>query len=249
MIVPLGLLMLTVPVMAQKAEISAAQEQAIRELVIKTIREQPEIILEALQILESRQKTAQAGNIQKTIAENSDDIFRHVDDPVGGNPNGDVTLVEFFDYRCGFCKRVHPTVKRLLKEDGNIRYVYKEFPILGPSSIFAARAALAAQSMGKYAKFSNALMESRGALSEKRVFLIAKKSGLDTKALKKKMQINKTEIQATIQRNYKLAQALNINGTPAFVIGNKVLPGAVDFETLKASVKKTRQNQKKTGKP
>ncbi len=249
LIVPLSFLMLSVPVLAQKAELSVAQERAMRELVIKTIREKPEIILEALQILESRQKTAQAGSIQKILAEKSDEIFRHADDPVGGNPNGDVTLVEFFDYRCGFCKRVHPTIKRLLKEDGNIRYVYKEFPILGPSSMLASRAALASRSSGKYAKFSNALMESRGSLNEKSVFSIAKKSGLNPVALKREMQQKAGDIQAVIQRNYKLAQALNINGTPAFVIGNQLLPGAVDFETLKASVKKTRQIQKKNRKP
>ncbi len=245
LIIPLGFMMPAPPVLAQGAEFSAAQERVLRELILKTIRAQPEIVMEALQILELRQKMAQQGSVQKTLTGQAEAIFRHADDPVGGNPDGDVTLVEFFDYRCGFCKRVHPTVQRLLKEDGNIRYVYKEFPILGPSSLFAARAALAAWSLGEYGKFSKAMMESKGALNKARVFAIAKKSGLDTEKLKKAMEQEAAKIQATIKRNYKLAEALGINGTPGFVVGNQVLHGAVDYETLKASIKKARQAQKK----
>ncbi|HHK75069.1 MAG TPA: DsbA family protein [Rhizobiales bacterium] len=244
-VLSLGVFSTPLPVLAQEAGFTAGQEKAIRELVLKTIREQPDIILEALKILETRQKAAQAGSVQRVLAEKADDLFRNANDPVGGNPKGDVTLVEFFDYRCGFCKRVHPTIQRLLREDGNIRYVYKEFPILGPSSLFASRAALAAFSLGKYVKFSKALMESRGTLSKSRVFSIAKKSGLDPLRLEREMQKKDAVIKATIQRNYELAQGLDINGTPGFVIGNQVLHGAVDFETLKTAVKKAREAGKK----
>jgi protein-disulfide isomerase len=210
-VVSIGLVAAVPPVMAQGAEFTPEQERVVRELVLKTIREQPDIVLEALKILETRQKAAQAGSVQRTLAEKADALFRHKDDPVGGNPKGDVTLVEFFDYRCSFCKRVHPTIQRLLKEDGNIRYVYKEFPILGPSSLFAARAALAAFSLGKYARFSKAMMESRGALNKARVFALARKSGLDPLKLEKEMQAKDAQIKAAIQRNYELAQGLDIN--------------------------------------
>jgi protein-disulfide isomerase len=245
-VVSLVLLALAAGAQAQNASLSPEQERAIQKLIIKTIKERPKIILEALRSIEAKQKNSKEVLVQRTLTERSDEIYRNADDPVGGNPDGDVTLVEFFDYRCGYCKRVHPSVMKLIREDGNIRYVYKEFPILGPDSVYAARAALASQPQGKYAEFSNALMESRGSLDKGRVLTIARKTGLDTASLEKEMGAMKSDIERILQNNYKLAQELNIDGTPGFVVGDLVIRGAVEFKALKSVVAQTRLRNKES---
>jgi protein-disulfide isomerase len=245
-IIPLVLFAFASSAHAQSSSLTPEQERSIQKLIIKTIKERPEIVLEALKSFEAKKLASQHALIQKTLTERSKDIFRNTDDPVGGNPDGDVTLVEFFDYRCGYCKRVHPSVMKLIKEDGNIRYVYKEFPILGPDSVYAARAALASQPQGKYAEFSDALMASRGNLDKGRVLTIARKAGLDTAALEKEMRAMKGDIERILQNNYKLAQELDIDGTPGFVIGDRVIRGAVEFNALKSVVAQTRVRNKES---
>ena len=232
----------TNPAMAQKA--AALDEKAIREIVIKTIKERPEIILEALRTLEAKAEAAKSGAAKDALKSMAADIFRHKDDPVGGNPDGDITLVEFFDYNCGFCKRAHPGIVKLLKEDGKIRYVYKEFPILGAGSLLAARAALAARDMGRYKKFSNALMESKGTLNSERIFSIAKATGLDVDKLKAQIESGKDAANDIVRRNYKIAEALDINGPPAFIVGDQVIRGAAGVEVIKAAVAKARKAKK-----
>lgn len=231
---------LNAPLAASQTAGKTLDEKAVREIVIKTLREKPEIVLDALRQLEARAQKAKA---KETLASNAADIFNHKDDPVGGNLKGNVTLVEFFDYQCGFCKRVHPAVAKLLKEDGNIRYVYKEFPILGQASMLASRAALAAKRLGSYHKFSSALMESRGALNAERIFSIAKSSGLDPDKLKAEIENGAESGNQIIRRNYKLAEALGINGTPAFVVGDQILRGAPDYDTLKSVIAKARKSK------
>ena len=237
LIVGTGLILSALPAASQTAS-KTLDEKAVRDIVIKTIREQPEIVLNALRQLEARAQKAKA---KEALTANASDIFNHKDDPVGGNPKGDITLVEFFDYQCGFCKRVHPAITQLLKEDGNIRYVHKEFPILGEASILASRAALAAKRLGSYHKFSNALMESRGALNAERIFSIAKSSGLDVEKLKAEIENGAESGNTIIRRNYKLAKALSINGTPAFIVGDQVIRGAPEHDTLKAIIAKARK--------
>jgi len=183
--------------------------------------------------------------VRKVIAARKIEMFRNSDTPVGGNPNGDITLVEFFDYRCGFCKRVYPSILKLLKEDGNVRFVFKEFPILGLNSVYAARAALASRSQGKYLEFHDVLMKSKGSLGKNQVHRLAKSIGLDVDALKKELKQKKTEISRIIDRNLKLAEELEITGTPAFVIGDDVIRGALTFEALKKLVADARAEAKK----
>jgi len=142
-----------------------------------------------------------------------------------------VTLVEFFDYQCGYCKAVHADVRRLLDTDGKVRLVYKEFPILGPASVTASRAALAAQRQGKYDALHVALMENRGQLDDDKIYRIAGSVGLNVDQLKKDMQA--PEINDVLQRNLRLASELNIRGTPAFVVGDQIIPGAVSLDKLK----------------
>jgi protein-disulfide isomerase len=157
---------------------------------------------------------------------------------VAGNASGDVTVVEFFDYACSHCKNIEPTVKQLLTEDRKIRLVYKEYPILGPASIVAARAALAARAQDKYLPFHDALMVLEEPLTEATIFRVANQIGLDVDRLKTDMAA--PAIAEAIERNYALGQALGINGTPAFVIGDDVAPGAVPLARLKQFVTRAR---------
>jgi protein-disulfide isomerase len=211
-------------------------EQRVRDFLL----EHPEVIMEALQILQERQRAAEAEDLKRTIAERSQEILNDPDAPVGGNPRGDVTLVEFFDYNCPYCRGVAPTVVELEEADPDLRLVYKEFPILGPGSQFAARAALASRKQGKYVPFHKALMQAAEQVTEQSVMEIARAVGLDTEQLTADMRA--PAIQDAIARNLRLANALGITGTPSFVIGQEVVPGAADFRTLQGSVARARQN-------
>ena len=144
-------------------------EQRVRDFLL----EHPEVIMEALQVLQQRQRSAEAESLKRTIAARRDEIFNDPSAPVGGNPSGDVTVVEFFDYNCHYCRRVAPTLAEVEEADANLRIVYKEFPILGAGSQFAARAALAAQKQGRYVPFHIALMRAQEQLNEHHVMKIA----------------------------------------------------------------------------
>jgi protein-disulfide isomerase len=168
-------------------------------------------------------------------------LLHDASSPVGGNPAGDVTIVEFFDYNCSYCKRVAPTVKALIKSDPNIRVVYKEFAILGPPSVLAAKAALAAQRQGKYVPFHGALMSS-GRATDSTIAALAKNLGMDYGKLLKDMK--DPAISKTLQRTYRLAGLLGINGTPAFIIGNQLVPGAISADALARMVRAERARLK-----
>jgi protein-disulfide isomerase len=158
---------------------------------------------------------------------------------VGGNPSGDITLVEFFDYNCPYCRRVAPTVTDLIEDDPNLRLVYKEFPILGPGSQFAARAALASRAQGKYSEFHETLMNAGRQVNEDSVIEIAREVGLDVDRLAQDME--DPAIEAAIARNLALANTLGITGTPSFVIGDEIVPGAVDRATLEGLITQARR--------
>jgi protein-disulfide isomerase len=158
--------------------------------------------------------------------------------PVLGNPSGDVTVVEFLDYRCPYCKAMHQPIADMIAADGNVRVVIKEFPILGDDSLFAARAALAAGKQGKYAEMHAALMTFKGKLSAKDVESTAAQLGLDVVRLKDDMAA--PEVDQELQQNYNLAESLGINGTPAFIIGDTLIPGALKLDDLKAHIAKAR---------
>jgi protein-disulfide isomerase len=225
----------TGPVSAAEA-LSSAQREQIEAVVREYILKNPEILVESLRGYEEQHKQATEEEAKKAIAANRDALEKNPTSPVAGNPQGDVTIVEFFDYQCGYCKKVLPSVQELLKTDGNVRVVFKEFPILGPDSVMAAQTALAAWKIApdKYLPFHLALMQSRGEMNEGRVLEIAKKVGLDPEKLKAAKA--DPEIRATIERNHELARALQINGTPAFIVGGRLVPGAVDLATLREMV-------------
>ncbi len=206
-------------------------ERRVREYLLNN----PEVVIEALERFQERKKRAEQTEAQALLKARADEVFRDPDSPVGGNPNGKATLVEFFDYNCPYCRRVTPTMNEAEAADGNLRIVYKEFPILGPNSVFAARAALAAHRQGRYVAFHKALMLAEGVADKDKVMEIAAKVGLDLERLKRDM--DDPAIQAAIDKNLSLAQALRINGTPSFIAGDQIVRGAVDLKMLQALIR------------
>lgn len=202
--------------------------------------EHPEVIAEAINRLEARQRDQEAKLAKAALQSHADEVFRDPEDPVSGNPNGDATLVEFFDYNCPYCKAMAPVMTQAENADPKLRIVYKEFPILGPNSLFAAKAALAANKQGKYVALHRALYQVRGHVDENAVLQVAKSIGLDLPRLKKDMQA--PEIGARIDKNMKLARILGINGTPGFAIGDKVLSGAMDLQSVQATIAAARKS-------
>ncbi|MEE8352168.1 MAG: DsbA family protein [Rhodospirillales bacterium] len=219
---------------------SPGERKAIEDIVRDYILKNPEVVIQSIQTMQAREKQAAEKKAKASLVKFRPDLLNDPASPVGANLKGDVTIVEFFDYRCGYCKKVFPDVMKVLNDDKYVRYVFKEFPILGPDSITASKAALAAWNTdkGKYQAFHQAMMTAKGGVPESRVMRIAAKVGYDVKALKKAM--SDPRIEAQIEKNYAIAQALNINGTPAFIIGDEIIRGAVDIGTLKQLVAKAR---------
>ena len=150
-----------------------------------------------------------------------------------------MTIVEFFDYRCPYCKQVLPSLQALLKEDQKLRFLYKEMPVLGPQSVTAAHAALAAERQGKYEAFHNAMMATKGQITDETVYKVAGSVGLDLERLKQDMSA--PEIGQALKTNLALADALNIRGTPGFIVGNHIVPGAIDLDALRNMVAEARK--------
>ncbi|BBK38164.1 hypothetical protein STAQ_32420 [Allostella sp. ATCC 35155] len=239
---PLALATLTaIPVApaAHAQALSTDQRREVEVVLRDYLKRNPEFLIEVLQAAEEKQQASQLARARDTIVTERDALTRSAADPVGGNPKGDVTIVEFFDYRCPYCKQVKPIVEQVLKQDRNVRVVYKEFPILGRDSVYASRAALAAHKQGRYLPFHHALMAHRGQLGEEAVMTIAKQAGLDVERLKRDMQ--DPAIEQTIAANRALAERIGIRGTPAFVVGDDLAPGAIDPGSLKAMVDKARK--------
>ena len=229
-------LFLALPLQAAAQDIS---EDRVRELVLETICENPEIVMEAVAILEARQAEAQAASQAEVLSRERDTLERDPNAPVLGNPEGDVTVVEFFDYNCPYCRRAKPEIEALLAADPDVRLVYREWPILGEGSVFAARAALAAREQGLYEDFHWALMGMSGRAEESSVLRIAEDIGLDVAQLRRDMEA--PEIDAHIETSMRLAQVLGITGTPSFVIGDALVPGVVDAEQLQTLVTDARE--------
>lgn len=225
---------------AAQFPVDVGQRAAVEKIVRDYLLANPDVVVEAIRLYREQAEQARQAHAKAALAESRAQLMNDPDSPVGGNPKGDVTIVEFFDYRCGYCKRVLPTIQEIIKTDKNVRIVFKEFPILGDESMVASRAALAAFKINpkKYEAFHNALMLSTGGLPVARVLRLAQELGYDPDALRKVM--DSPEIEARIQKNYLLAESLNIRGTPAFVVGNELVPGAVDLEQLRSLIAQAR---------
>lgn len=226
------------PIDGPAAASDPAFQQSVEEIVRQYLLAHPEIVEESLRTLESRRAAEERTRVRSVIIERRAELLHDSASPVSGNPTGTVTLVEFFDYRCGFCKRVAGAVTRLQQEDPGIRVVYKDFPILGESSIFAARAALASNVQGKHTLFHEALLAADTDLTQDVVFRIAAQVGLDVMRLQTDMA--DPAVQAAIDRNHKLAADLGIAGTPGFIAGQELVPGAMELEALKDFVARAR---------
>ena len=235
-------LLAAAPLAAQDA-LSPAEGAAVDERIRAYLLENPEVILEALEVLEARRQAQAEATDAALTAEHAEALLDDGYSAVLGDPDGDVTIVEFIDYRCGYCKRAHPQTRALLEADGNIRLVVKEFPILGPASLEAARAAMAALRIApeRYKPFHDALMRLRGQLDEAATFRLAEEAGLDPDRLRAAMQSEGDAIAAEIRETYDLARALGIEGTPAFVIGDSILRGLADPERMRALVAEARR--------
>jgi protein-disulfide isomerase len=212
----------------------AALGNSIRDYLMAN----PEVLVEAMQELERKQDSQRDTVAQKAIQENRAKLMSDPESPIVGNPNGDVTIVEFSDYQCPYCKRAHSAVKAVLAADSKVKLVFKDLPILGEPSRIAALAALAARAQNKHLALHDALMESNGKLDRNRIMEIAGSVGLDVARLQKDMDDPK--LKDIIERNMALASALGVRGTPAFVIGNQFVPGAVDADTLKRMISDAR---------
>jgi protein-disulfide isomerase len=219
------------PSPAAAAEFTPEQRQAIEAVIRDYLTKNPEVMLDALQAAEDKIKSESHINASAALAARRHEVFDDPDSPIAGNPKGDATLVEFFDYRCPYCKQVVPAIEALLAEDRQLRFVYKEFPVLGPDSVTAARAALAARKQGKYDAMHRALMGLKGQINEAAVFKLASSVGLDVERLKHDMAA--PDIDRMLKANDNLAKALEIRGTPGFVIGDEIVPGAISLDALK----------------
>ena len=202
-------------------------DQAIEQY----LRTHPEVIEQSLQALETKRDAEEKTRQQAALATKQNELLNDPASPVSGNPSGDVTLVEFFDYRCGYCKRVAGAVTQLQQENARVRVVYKDLPILGEASEQAAKAALASKAQGKHQAFHEALLASKNDMTKDEILKIAGEVGLDAKRLERDMA--NPEWQTVIDRNRALAKDLGISGTPGFVVGTELVPGALDVKGLK----------------
>ncbi len=238
----LALALLPAGAMAQTTPaLTPEQTKQVEEIFRRMIKEQPRLIIDALQELRQREEAEAEAKAQAAVREKRDEILKDPAAPIAGNPDGDVTVVEFFDYRCPYCKSVAGRAMETAKKDGKVRVMFKELPILGPESVFAARAALAAHRQGKYIEYHLALMRTRDRLNEDIIFRIAQGVGLDLDKLKKDM--GSSEIKRQLEQNLELAQELGIRGTPAFIVGDALAPGAIDEETLTKMIAEARKKK------
>jgi protein-disulfide isomerase len=233
----LGVLALATPALTQDPTTPPSRE-AIETIIREYLLQHPEVIVEAVRVFQERQQAEERQRIAAVLAARRAELYQDAAAPVAGNARGDVTVVEFFDYRCGYCKSVLPTLRQLLEQDRQVRFVFKEFPILGPDSMLAARAALAARAQGKYVAFHQALMAQSGPLALPDILRVAAQVKLDPVRLQADMEA--PEIRQAIQKNLALAQELGVRGTPAFVIGDELVAGAMELDALKDLVAKAR---------
>lgn len=220
------------------APASARSREDIEKIVRNYLMENPEVIFEAAQRLEAKENEQRKSRMQENALAHAGDLFNGPEPIVAGNPNGDITIVEFFDYRCGPCRRLVNELAQLVKQDGNIRLIMKEFPILSKESEIAARAAIAAHRQGKYWDFHFAMMHA-DELTPESIMATAKAVGLDTNRLAADMALPK--VAAVVERNHELARKLGIDATPTYFIGNKPYSGALPLSELKAAVAEARK--------
>jgi protein-disulfide isomerase len=226
---------------------SPGQKTAIEAIVHDYYLNHPDAFIEAIQKAQSVARASGDPSARATIAKRRNDLFADARTPVVGNTVGDITVVEFFDYRCPYCKRGHPNILALIKEDPGVRIVYKDLPVLGPDSAFAARAALAASLQGGYQRLHDALLESTGPLTNDAVMALADAAGLNKERLAQDMSA--LEVEGALARNAELANALGIHGTPSYVIEDTLVPGAIEPAAMRKLIAARREAMRAQPKP
>ena len=215
-------------------------EKKIEDLVKKAIQNNPELIIKSLQDYQIKKRADEILKAAQNLRSAETDLKNNPNSPVAGNPKGDVTIVQFFDYHCGYCKRFFATLKQLMDEDKNVKIVFKEFPILSEDSRLASKAALAVNSIdkSKYIAFHALLMKNSGEFTRENLKAKAREVGIDEATFSKAME--NPELEKELENNRKLAESLNISGTPGVIIGQEIAPGAIPLEELKLRVANAR---------
>jgi protein-disulfide isomerase len=230
------------PVAASAQSFSDSQRGEIEQIVKNYLLAHPEVLEEVSAELSKRQAAAEALKHEAAVTKNADAIFNSPRGVTLGNKNGDVSFVEFFDYNCGYCKRAMTDMLELMKSDSKLKVVLKEFPVLGPNSVEAAQVAVAVRMQDpggkKYLDFHQRLLGARGQADKTHALAAAKEAGLDMARIEKDM--SSPEVRATLEENFKLAEAMGMNGTPSYVIGKQVVVGAVGIDNLKEKINTAR---------
>jgi protein-disulfide isomerase len=217
------------------------QKKQIQDIIKSYLIANPEIFIDVQNALEEKMEKEQAEKLKVAIADNAAEIYRADDASVAGNPNGDITVVEFFDYNCGYCKRGLEDVKKLVETDPKVRVVFKELPILSKGSEQASHVAIAAKKQGKYWEIHKAMLSAKGHVDEAAALKIAEKLGLDMDKLKADMA--SPEVKAEIAKDEALAKKMGVNGTPHFLVGDRAIPGAPEdlYKQLEDNVTELRK--------
>jgi protein-disulfide isomerase len=227
---------------AQAQTFSTDQREEIGNIVKEYLLAHPEVMQDVMTELDKRQQAKEAAKHRAAVAENKATLFSSPHQVVIGNPQGSITMVEFFDYNCGFCKHALPDMLDLVKTDSNLKFVLKEFPVLGEGSVEAAHVAVAARMQDvtgkKYLEFHQKLLGGRGPADKAHALAVAKEVGFDMARIEKDM--NSDEVKKTIDEDMKLADALGVNGTPSYVVGDEVVVGAVGIDALREKIKAER---------
>jgi protein-disulfide isomerase len=239
MAIPIAVAMVVaLPAAAPAQSFSPDQRQEIEGIVKSYLLAHPELLQEVINALDKQQKEAAAEKARTSIKSNNATLFSSPHQVVLGNPHGNVTMVEFFDYNCGYCKHALPDMMKLLQNDPNLRFVLKEFPVLGEGSVEAAHVAVAARMQdptgAKYIEFHQKLLGGRGAADKVRALAVAKEVGFDMGRLMKDMDSD--EVKTTIAEDIKLADAIGVDGTPSYVVGDELVVGAVGFDELQKKI-------------
>ena len=231
------------PALGQEDQtLTPKQADAVRKVVRDYLMEHPEVLQESLEALREKMRQQAEADSRKNIDTYKAELFDNKDDPVTGNAKGDVTIVEFFDYNCAFCKASYDALLDTVRGDGKVKLVFKELPILTEDSIVASRIALAAKRQGKYDDLHRAYMKYHGKLDEKNAYRIAGEVGLNMEQVKK--DISAPDFDKLLRRNKEIAHILGVDGTPTFIVGDRVVPQAVDAATLKQLIDIARKTVK-----
>lgn len=232
-----------VPLLSQdkgKEQFSESEIEIIKKLALDALLENPEVLREASRILQAREEQIRNDNVSNLVREYSSELTDTKDTVIIGNPSGDVTIVEFFDYNCPYCKTAAKDLQTLIRVDGNIKFIPREWPILNNNSVIAAKAALASVAQGKYKELHWGLMKE-GSLTESKIFDIAKNLGINISVLKENMESE--FVVNHIAKTTALARRIGFSGTPLFIIEGKVLPGYVPLEELEKLISDIRKSR------